>query len=104
MPFDLLFPLSYTARRVCRKIAIKMYAQRMSRAPSMVKEKEKKLNLLMLGVGTILTSMVISGLILGFIVDWWLGTTPIFMMSFLLIGFIGGMLKVYKMLTHPEMF
>ncbi|MCF6217560.1 MAG: AtpZ/AtpI family protein [Gammaproteobacteria bacterium] len=70
----------------------------------MVKEKEKKINLLMLGVGTILTSMVVSGLILGFIVDWWLETTPIFMMLFLLLGFVGGMLKVYKMLTHPEMF
>jgi len=51
-----------------------------------------------------LTSMVIAGLILGFLVDWWFGTTPIFMFLFCVLGFVGGMLKVYKLLTHPEMF
>ena len=67
-------------------------------------EKEKKLNLLLLGVGSILTSMIASGLILGFLLDWWLGTTPLFMMALGALGFVGGLLKVYKMLTHPEMF
>ncbi|VAW87064.1 hypothetical protein MNBD_GAMMA18-1840 [hydrothermal vent metagenome] len=69
-----------------------------------MKEKEKKLNLLLLGVGQMLTSMVIAGLILGFFVDWWFGTTPIFLFLFCVLGFVGGMLKVYKLLTHPEMF
>ncbi len=67
-------------------------------------EKPKGPNLLLIGVGTMLTSMIASGLILGFLTDWYFNTTPIFMLVFGLLGFIGGLLKVYKMLTHPGMF
>ncbi len=69
----------------------------------MVDEKEKRLNLLLMGVGSILTSMIASGLILGFAIDWWLGTTPLFMMSLCALGFVGGLLKVLKLINHPGM-
>ena len=67
-------------------------------------DKSKNPNLLLLGVGSVLTSMIASGLILGFLVDWWFGTTPIFMLALGVLGFVGGLLKVLKMLTHPGMF
>ena len=59
---------------------------------------------LLIGVGTMLTSMIAAGFITGYLADWWLGTTPWFLMGFGILGFIGGMLKVYKLLTHPGMF
>lgn len=67
-------------------------------------EKPKNPNVLLLGVGSVLTSMIASGLILGFLVDWYFGTTPIFMLALGALGFVGGLLKVLKMLTHPGMF
>ena len=59
---------------------------------------------LLMGVGSILTSMIASGFILGYAADWWLGTAPVFLLSLGLLGFIGGILKIYKLLTHPGMF
>jgi ATP synthase protein I len=59
---------------------------------------------LLIGVGTMLTSMIAAGFILGYLVDWWLGTMPWFLLGLGVLGFIGGMLKVYKLLTHPGMF
>ena len=59
---------------------------------------------LLMGVGTVLTSMIAAGFILGYVADWWLGTAPIFLIGLGILGFIGGILKVYKLLTHPGMF
>lgn len=59
---------------------------------------------LLMGVGTMLTSMIAAGFLLGYLVDWWLGTLPWFLLGFGILGFIGGILKVYKLLTHPGMF
>ncbi len=66
--------------------------------------KPKTPGMLLIGVGTILASTAISGFILGYIVDVWLGTVPIFMLAFGGLGFIGGLLKVYKLLTNPDFF
>ena len=57
-----------------------------------------------MGVGSVLTSMIAAGFIMGYAVDWWLGTVPIFLLGFGILGFIGGILKIYKLLTHPGMF
>jgi ATP synthase protein I len=47
--------------------------------------------------------MTIAGFILGFVTDYLFDTTPIFLLSFGLLGFIGGTLRVYKFLTHPDL-
>lgn len=62
------------------------------------------MNLLLASVGTILTSMAIAGFILGYGIDTWLGTQPIFTLSFGCLGFVGGMLKSCKLLigAHPK--
>jgi ATP synthase protein I len=61
----------------------------------------KSTGLLLIGVGTILTSMVLAGFLLGYVLDVWLDTRPVFMVLLCGLGFIGGILKVYKLLTHP---
>ena len=53
----------------------------------------------MIGTGTLLASMTISGFFLGYWVDVWLDTKPIFMLLFGILGLVGGMLKVYKLLA-----
>jgi len=70
----------------------------------MAKAKPKGAGLLLIGVGTILASTAISGFILGYLVDYWLETSPVFMLLLGGLGFIGGFLKVYKLLTDPKMY
>ena len=67
-------------------------------------EKPKNPNVMLIGVGSVLTSMMVSGLLLGFLVDWYFATTPLFMLALGALGFVGGLLKAFKMLTHPGMF
>lgn len=63
----------------------------------------KKPGLLLIGVGQILTSMIVSGFLLGYLLDLYLGTQPIFILILGGLGFIGGFLKVYRLLTDPEL-
>ena len=63
--------------------------------------RPKSSGLLLVGVGTILTSMVLAGFLLGYVLDVWLDTKPVFMVMLCGLGFVGGILKVYKLLTHP---
>lgn len=67
-------------------------------------KRKKGPGLLLVGVGNILASTIISGFLLGFGLDYWLGTTPIFMLLLGGLGFIGGMLKVYKLLSNPDLY
>ncbi|MCI0504872.1 MAG: AtpZ/AtpI family protein [Gammaproteobacteria bacterium] len=66
-------------------------------------KKAKGPGLLLIGVGSLLTSMVVAGFLLGYGVDVLLDTQPIFLLSFGLLGFIGGILKAYKILSDPEL-
>ena len=71
----------------------------------MTKERAKKgPGLLLIGVGTILSSTVVAGFLLGFLTDRWLETQPIFFLAFGVLGFVGGILKVYKLLTDPGLY
>lgn len=54
----------------------------------------------LIGVGTQLTAMVVTGFLLGYGVDTWLETKPVFMMLFGCMGFVGGILKAYKLLVR----
>lgn len=68
----------------------------------MIDQKTNRPPLLQIGVGNIFASMVISGLIIGYFVDQWLEMTPIFMLSFAVLGFIGGMKKVHGILKYEH--
>ncbi len=61
--------------------------------------KKSKPNLLLLGAGNMLASMAIAGFLLGYLVDYLANTTPIFLLSFGLLGAIGGILKVKDMMV-----
>lgn len=54
---------------------------------------------LLIGAGTMLTSMVVAGFLLGYAVDAWLDSRPVFMLIFGGLGFIGGFMKVCKLLN-----
>lgn len=63
-------------------------------------QKNKGAGLLLIGVGTHLTAMIAAGFILGYGFDQLIGTTPLFMILFGILGFVGGILKAYKMLIR----
>ncbi len=65
--------------------------------------EHKAPGLLLISVGTMLSSMVVAGFLLGYWVDGWLGTSPIFMLVLGGLGLVGGSLKVYKLLTDPKL-
>ena len=57
--------------------------------------------MLLIGVGSMLASTVIAGFLLGYGLDVWLDTRPLCMFTLGVLGFIGGMIRVYKLLTGP---
>ncbi len=63
-------------------------------------KKDNQASVLLIGVGTMLTSTIVSGFLLGYGVDYWLETAPLFMLLFGALGFIGGGLKVYNILSR----
>ncbi len=69
----------------------------------MSKSKPKGPGLLLISVGTMLSSTVIAGFLLGYWVDGWLETSPIFMVAFGGLGLVGGFLKVFKLLNDPKL-
>jgi len=60
-------------------------------------------NFLLISAGSIFTSMLIAGFIVGYMLDHIFDTTPIFFLSCAVLGFIGGIQKVHaltKRLDH----
>ena len=54
--------------------------------------------LLTVSAGNIFASMVISGLLLGYFLDGWLATQPVFMLSMGALGLVGGFLRAHDLL------
>jgi ATP synthase protein I len=65
--------------------------------------RQKGPGLLLISVGTVLTSMIAAGFLLGYLLDVWLDTLPILMLVCGALGFIGGILKVYRLLSDPNL-
>jgi ATP synthase protein I len=49
-----------------------------------------------------LVAAVLVGCGVGYLLDRWLGTLPLFLMGFLLLGFAAGFLNVYRMGQPPR--
>ncbi|WEJ62622.1 AtpZ/AtpI family protein [Thiomicrorhabdus lithotrophica] len=54
-------------------------------------------NYLLMGAGSMFTSMLIAGFIVGYFLDQIFDTTPIFFLSCAVLGFIGGIQQVHKL-------
>jgi ATP synthase protein I len=54
-------------------------------------------NYLLISAGSIFTSMLIAGFIVGYMLDQLFDTTPLFFLSCAVLGFIGGMQKVHQL-------
>jgi F0F1-type ATP synthase assembly protein I len=67
-----------------------------------MKQGKKPLPLLQVGVGTFISSMTVSGFLLGYGTDYLLGTVPLFMLAFGFLGLIGGFLKAFKFLSLTD--
>ena len=65
-------------------------------------EKQQGSGLMLIGVGTILTSMVVAGFLLGYAIDVWADTRPIFMLLFGALGVVGGFLRVFRLLVRSD--
>lgn len=61
-------------------------------------KKDSGANWILIGVGTQLTSMIAAGFLLGYGLDTWTDTRPLFMIIFGCLGFVGGLIKVYELL------
>ena len=62
----------------------------------------KGTGLLLIGAGSMLTSMAVSGFVLGYLTDTWLDSRPVFMLVFGGLGLVGGFLKVFRLLSQDE--
>jgi len=62
--------------------------------------KPKSAGWLLVGVGTQLSAMVVTGFMLGYGADYLLDTRPVFMLIFGVLGFVGGVLKALKLLIR----
>jgi len=41
-------------------------------------------------------SSIVAGLLLGLLLDWWLGTRPVFIIVFIVAGFASGFYKLWQ--------
>lgn len=57
-------------------------------------------SLILLSAGSILSSMIVAGFLLGYVADHWLDSRPVFMLVCAGLGAVGGFLKVYKLLSR----
>ena len=75
--------------------------QRKSSAPGRQQEgyfAVRLRGLMNVGAGNVFASTVIAGLLLGYGVDYWLGTVPLFMLVGGLLGLIGGMRNAHRLM------
>jgi len=54
-------------------------------------------NYLLISAGSIFTSMVIAGFLVGYMIDYIFDTTPIFFLGCGVLGFVGGAEKVHRL-------
>lgn len=54
-------------------------------------------NYLLISAGSIFTSMLLAGFIVGYMLDHIFDTTPIFFLSCAVLGFVGGVQKVHSL-------
>ena len=64
--------------------------------------KNRGANFLLVGAGTMFTAMVISGFLVGYVMDELAGTRPFGMLACGILGMIGGMMKVHELTRRAD--
>ena len=67
--------------------------------PSLNQEKEQPGHLWGLRVGTEIVASMVIGLSIGYLIDQWLHTRPIFLIVFAVFGLIAGLINLYHILV-----
>lgn len=58
--------------------------------------------LMNVGAGNVFASTVIAGLLLGYGVDYWLGSAPVAMLIGGFLGFVGGMRNAHRLMQAQQ--
>ncbi|WP_024852126.1 AtpZ/AtpI family protein [Hydrogenovibrio kuenenii] len=66
-------------------------------------KKKPALNFLLMSAGSVFTSMIVAGFLVGYFFDQLFNTTPLFLLSCGVLGFIGGILKIHKLLSKMDL-
>ena len=67
----------------------------------MTEKSDKNMpNLLLLSAGSMFTSMIVAGYLVGYWIDTWFETQPLGLLVCGVLGFIGGGRKVYDLLVR----
>jgi ATP synthase protein I len=72
-----------------------------------IKSSQKKtkpaLNFLLLSAGSVFTSMIVAGFLVGYAFDVLFDTAPLFMLACGVLGFVGGVIKIHKLLEKMDL-
>lgn len=74
-----------------------------SNSSSKLAKPKPALNFLLIGAGSMFTSMVIAGFLVGYFFDELFDTKPLFLLGCGVLGFVGGILKVHKLLSKMDL-
>lgn len=66
-------------------------------------EPKPALNFLLMGAGSVFTSMVVAGFLVGYVFDELFDTKPLFMLVCGVMGFVGGAMNVHKLLGKMDL-
>ena len=76
-----------------------------SQEPKKIKAEDAPkpaVNFLLISAGSIFTSMIVAGFLVGYAFDQLFETTPIFLLLCGLLGFVGGMQKVMRLTSRMD--
>jgi ATP synthase protein I len=66
-------------------------------------KQKPALNFLLMGAGSVFTSMIVAGFLVGYVFDQLFNTTPLFLLACGVLGFIGGIMKIHKLLGKMDL-
>ncbi|MEP7273913.1 MAG: AtpZ/AtpI family protein [Acidobacteriota bacterium] len=68
----------------------------------MLKLSENRKLALALSVGTVLSSNIVGGIVLGYFLDRWMGTAPWMIITGLILGTVSAFIGLYRIMSRLE--
>ncbi len=66
----------------------------------MIKNNDPSKLALALSVGTVLVSNIVGGIVVGYLLDRWLNTTPWLLLAGIVLGSVGGFAAMYRIVSR----